>query len=176
MGIVESPADIINEIVERMPFSVSEIQKKKLIDLRKERMRSALINIENEIIETIQKLHDNGVKIGLISNADIVDAMFWNESPLYNLFNDAVFSYKVKCLKPDFDIYDIATKRMNVSPEKSLFVGDGGSDELLGARRVGMKTVFTEYLGIKELKKRKKIMEYSDYHIIRFSELVRLIL
>ena len=176
IGNVNSAEEIINEIVESMPFPVSEVQKKKLLTFRKERMKNALMNVEFEIIETIQKLHDNGVKICLISNADIIDAMYWTESPLYKLFNDAIFSYEVKCLKPNCDIYNIAIKRVNVNPEKSVFVGDGGSDELLGARRVGMKTVFTEYLDMKEPNKRKKIMEVSDYHIINFAELTGLFL
>lgn len=176
MGNVNSPEEIINEIVDSMPLSVSEAQKKKLLAFRKERMKNALINVEFEIVETIQKLHDNGLKICLISNADIIDAMYWTESPLYNLFNDAVFSYEVKCLKPNSDIYDIAIQRMNVNPEKSIFVGDGGSDELLGARRAGMTTVFTEYLDIKEPNKRKKILEVSDYHIMHFAELAGLFL
>lgn len=176
IGIVNSPEEIINEIVDSMPFSVSEMQKKKLLAFRKERMKNALINVKFEIVETIQKLRDNGIKIGLISNADVIDAMYWPESPLYNLFNDAVFSYEVKCLKPNSDIYNIAIQRMNVNPEKSVFVGDGGSDELLGARKVGMKTVFTEHLDIKEPNKRNKIMEGSDYHILHFSELTDLFL
>nr|WP_312577162.1 HAD hydrolase-like protein [Sedimentibacter sp.] len=79
-------------------------------------------------------------------------------------------------MKPNCDIYNIAIKKLNVNPEKSVFVGDGGSDELLGARRVGMKTVFTEYLDMKETYERKKIMEVSDHHIINFAELTSLFL
>ena len=176
IGNVNSAEEIINEIVESMPLSVSEVQKRKLLAFRKERMKNALINVDFEIVEMIQKLHNNGIKICLISNADIIDAMYWTESPLYNLFNDAIFSYEVKCLKPNSDIYDIAIRRMNVNPEKSVFVGDGGSDELLGARRVGMKTVFTEHLDMKEPNERKKIMEVSDYHIMCFAELAGLFL
>lgn len=176
MGIVNNPEEIINEIVDSIPLTVSDVQKKKLLAFRKERIKNALVNVEFEIVETIQKLHDNGIKICLISNADIIDAMYWTESPLYNLFDDAVFSYDVKCLKPNPDIYNIAIQRMNVNPEKSVFVGDGGSDELFGARKVGMKTVFTEYLDMKEPNKRKKILDVSDYHIMDFAELADLFL
>lgn len=56
-----------------MPLSVSEVQKKKMLAFRKERMKNALMNVEFEIIETIQKLHDNGIKICLISNAETSD-------------------------------------------------------------------------------------------------------
>lgn len=176
MGIVNNPEEIINEIVDSIPLTVSDAQKKKLLAFRKERIKNALVNVEFEIVETIQKLHDNGIKICLISNADIIDAMYWTESPLYNLFDDAVFSYDVKCLKPNPDIYNIAIQRMNVNPEKSVFVGDGGSDELIGARKAGMKTVFTEYLDVKKPNKRKKILDVSDYHIMEFAELADLFL
>lgn len=118
MGDINSPEEIINEIVGSMPLLVNEVQKKKLLALRKERMKNALINVDFKIVETIEKLNDNGIKICLISNADIIDAMYWTESPLYNLFNDAIFSYEVKCLKPNSDIYNIAIQRMNVNPEK----------------------------------------------------------
>ncbi len=176
VGKVNSAEEIISEIIESIPLSVSEVQKNKLLTFRKERMKNALMNVEFEIIETIQKLRDKGIKICLISNADIIDAMYWTESPLYKLFDDAIFSYEVGCLKPNCDIYNIAIKRVNVNHKKSVFVGDGGSDELLGARKVGMKTVFTEYLDIKDPYERKKIMEVSDYHIRNFTELTSLIL
>jgi putative hydrolase of the HAD superfamily len=84
MGNMNSPEEIINEIVDIMPLTVNEVQKKKLLTFRKERMKNALINVEFEIVETIQKLYDNGIKMCLISNADIIDAMYWAESPLYN--------------------------------------------------------------------------------------------
>ena len=77
-------------------------------------------------------------------------------------------------MKPNSAIYDIAFQRMNGNAKKSVFVGDGGSDELLGARRAGMKTVFTEYLDTKEPYKRKMIMEVSDHHIMHFAELANL--
>ena len=57
------------------------------------------------------------------------------KSPLYNLFDEAIFSYEVGYLKPQAEIYQIALEKMNVNPEKSIFIGDGGSDELKGAKK-----------------------------------------
>lgn len=34
-------------------------------------------------------------------------------------------------------------------PEGSIFISDGGSNELYGAKRVGMKTILNEYLDCK---------------------------
>ncbi len=43
--------------------------------------------------------------------------------------------------KPAASIYDEALRRLGVSAAETLFVGDGGSNELSGASAVGMKAV-----------------------------------
>lgn len=49
------------------------------------------------------------------------------------------FSYKIKQAKPHSEIYLTACDHLKVSPKNSIFVGDGGSNELQGAAAVGMK-------------------------------------
>jgi putative hydrolase of the HAD superfamily len=137
-------------------------------------MWKALMNIDNQIINTIQKLKEKGIKICLISNADVIDTMYWRESPLNELFDAAVFSYEAKCLKPDKYIYNMAIQKMNVNSKECCFVGDGGSKELYGAKQVGMSTVFTEYLEKKSEEIRKEILKYADFHITEFRELAML--
>lgn len=62
-----------------------------------------------------------------------------------------------------------------MKPEESIFIGDGGSDELYGAKSIGMKTIFTEYLERKSSDKIEKIKLHADYHIKDFDELLRCI-
>ncbi|MGN1179926.1 MAG: HAD family hydrolase [Suilimivivens sp.] len=112
------------------------------------------------------------VKLGLISNADMIDCKYWKQSKLFSFFDDAVFSCDVGFLKPDRHIYELAMQHLNVLPGESLFVGDGGSEELYGAKSVGMKTVFSESLEIKSEEKRNGIMKYADYHIKDFAEIL----
>ena len=78
-------------------------------------------------------------------------------------------------LKPDSGIYEFAMNSIGVKPEDSLFVGDGGFEELFGAKHVGMKTVFTEYLDKKDNKRRKVLMEEADYYIDRFRGLLEIV-
>ncbi|HEY8030652.1 MAG TPA: HAD family hydrolase, partial [Gaiellaceae bacterium] len=51
------------------------------------------------------------------------------------------FSSAVGLRKPDPQIYRLACERLGVEPHESVFVGDGGNDELAGAERVGMRAV-----------------------------------
>ena len=63
---------------------------------------------------------------------------------------------------------------MDASREDALYVGDGGSDELDGARKAGMKTVLTEYLVKKDEPLRSSILKDADYVIGDFSALLKI--
>jgi HAD superfamily hydrolase (TIGR01549 family) len=95
--------------------------------------------IDNDIIKTLQCLKEMNIKVGLISNCASEEVQGWYTSSLADLFDDVIFSYKVKQYKPYAEIYLTACENLSVSPQNSIFIGDGGSNELLGAAKVGMK-------------------------------------
>jgi len=172
LGDVNSGREIIEGIVETLPFSVTKEQEELLLDRREKRMRRALGNVDQEILKTLKAIRDLGINTCLISNADIIDCKHWKNSPLYELFDLSIFSCNVKMLKPDIRIYQYAIEQMGTKPDMSVFAGDGGSDELKGAKMAGMKTVYSEYLDVKPEVERIKILEYADYHINKFAGLI----
>ncbi len=172
-GNVKSEKTIIDNIVNRMPYELTEEQKKIILFRREEHMKRALLAVDGMILESIQKLHNNNIKIGLISNADVIDSKYWENSPLADFFDLVVFSCNVGMLKPEVKIYDFAMRKLNVLPEESIFVGDGGSNELWGAKMAGMKTIFTEYLESKPECQKEKIMMHADYHVNSFDEILK---
>jgi len=172
LGLVNSEKDIIDKIVSTIPLKISDIQKEKVLLARESRMKEALQNISTDIIDVLKKLKDKNIKLGLISNADVIDCKYWNQSPLSSFFDDVIFSCNVGMLKPDRKIYELAMQHLKVLPSECLFVGDGGSNELYGAKSVGMKTVFTEALEVKNDEKRIRIMEQADYYVKYFREIL----
>ena len=173
LGRVKTGAEIIEKIVETLPFHVSEEQKKLVLRRREERMRTALLEVDGAILETLRRLSERGVKLCLISNADLIDCRCWSESPLTQYVQPAVFSCRVGLLKPDPGIYRYAMELTGARPEESVFVGDGGSEELRGAKRVGMGTVLTEYLLRRP--ERERVLRDADARITRFEQLLELI-
>lgn len=171
LGLVKTEAEIIDKIVSLIPFEVSVLQKEQVLLAREKRMKTALKMVSEEILDALQKIKSMDIKLGLISNADCIDRKYWNQSPLFQYFDDAVFSCDVGLLKPDRQIYELAMERLNVAPEQCLFVGDGGSNELCGARSAGMGTVFSEMLETKTVERRKDIIKYADYHVRHINEL-----
>lgn len=171
LGFVKTEIEIIDKIMSLMPFEVSAVQKEQVLFAREQRMKNALTMISKEVLDTLQKLKLKDIKLGLISNADCIDCKYWNQSPLFKYFDDSIFSCNVGLLKPDRQIYELAMQRLNVFPEQCLFVGDGGSNELCGAKTAGMGTVFSEMLETKNAEQRKSIIKYADYHIKHINEL-----
>lgn len=170
-GKEKSPEKIIESIIEKMKININEFEKKEILKLREERFKKALIDVDAKILDVLSDIKRNGKSICLISNADIIDVMYWSESPLSDLFNDAIFSYEVGYLKPQSEIYKVALKKMNVNPEECIFVGDGGGDELKGAKELGIKTILTGYLLKRDRKQHESIKEFADYYIEDFKEI-----
>lgn len=172
LGLVKTEVGIIDKIIFHMPYKISAAQKEKVLCAREDRMSNALQNVSKEILDVLQTLKSKDIKIGLISNADIIDCKYWSQSLLFRYFDDAVFSCNVGLLKPDKQIYELAMQRLNVLPEQCLFVGDGGSNELYGAKSANMGTIFSEMFETKSIEQRTTIMKYADYYIKHINELL----
>ena len=109
--------------------------------LYKERLAAherPFIQVEADVIEMLRELEATSVKVGLISNATGEEVVAWDSCVLAPFFDDVVFSYRLGLIKPDRRIYHLACEHLGVSPESTLFVGDGGSSELAGAAGAGL--------------------------------------
>ena len=175
LGIVKTVREMIDRACDALPFTVTEEQRRAVEAARCERLRLAVTEIDGQIVDTIRQLKENGLKIGLISNADVCDRLFWEASPVFPYFNDSIFSCDVGMLKPDPEIFLLSLSRLRARPADALFVGDGGSHELAGAKAVGMGTVCTEYLVRHPAKERRTIHKSADYTIRQFKELLEIV-
>jgi len=101
-----------------------------------------------------------------------MEAQAWDRSPVVDMFDTTLFSCHVGLVKPEPEIYNMAMRNLNVQAQDSIFVGDGGSNELKGARNCGLTTVMITGI-IKEIwpdkiEARKKD---ADFVIENISEL-----
>ena len=107
------------------------------------RFRSCLNNPPKERVNVIRRLFERGHKMILLSNADVMEKRGWNESPFAPFFMDALFSCDIGYIKPEPGAYKEALRVSQSKPETAVFVGDGGSDELKGAKACGITTIMT---------------------------------
>ncbi len=89
------------------------------------------------------------------------------------LFDVEVFSYEVGAVKPEPEIFELCLRRLGRRAADCVFVGDGGSNELTGARAVGLRTVFVSGV-MAELWPDAVAgrAAAADHHIVRAAELL----
>ncbi len=175
LGQVKTDRELIERACACLKKTVTEEQKDKARLAKNARMRKAVTDIAPEIVGTVRSLHGRGYKIGLISNADVCDRMYWDESPLAPYFDDVIFSCDVGMMKPDPGIYRLSLSHLNVRPEETVFVGDGGSCEHKGAKSVGMHTVCVQHLISYNGKNGTKIRKSADAVIRHFQDLLQIL-
>ena len=174
-GKLKTERQMLESMVDGLPFSVSENQLEKLVEIRNNRYQKSLTDIHPDILSTLKQLKESGIKLCLVSNADIIDKKYWGISPLKEYFDAVIFSCDVGIVKPDGKIYQLAMDKLNVSAADSIFAGDGGSNELYGAKAAGMATVLTEFLTQKDRQTKEKIAESADYIISDFKEILNIV-
>lgn len=137
VGKLPDPASAIRYICNQLGVEPSDEQVQQAAQIRFEFSRRSLIP-RHDAVETLSRLKAEGYKLGLISDCTAEIPLLWPTTPLAPLIDVPIFSSSVGLKKPDPRIFHLACERLGVVPEKCLFMGDGGSNELSGARAVGM--------------------------------------
>jgi putative hydrolase of the HAD superfamily len=91
--------------------------------------------------EVLTTLRGKGLRIGLLSDCSAELPELWPDLPLAGLVDEPVFSALVGERKPHPKMYATVCTRLGVEPGECLYVGDGGSNELTGATKFGMRAV-----------------------------------
>ena len=63
---------------------------------------------------------------------------------LEDLFDALIVSSKVGTRKPEAEIYYFALKALSVNPEETVFVSDELSEDLIGAKGCGIRTIWLD--------------------------------
>ena len=85
-----------------------------------------------------------GYKLGLVSNFTYAPVIYsaLRRLGINTFFNAVLVSEAVVWRKPHEKIFEQVLKRLGVSGEESVYVGDSPMEDIKGAKALGMKTVF----------------------------------
>ena len=172
-GEEKDPFRIVSQMTRAIDPAIPDETIDAAIDNRIKRFGVALVDVPDETLVVLRALRARGKKLGLISNADTMEVAAWNKSPLATSFDAAILSCSVGVVKPERAIYDMCLERLGVEPSEAVYVGDGGSFELRGARDAGLTTVMMVGI-IKDIwaDKVEERKVHADFIIEHLSELV----
>lgn len=110
-----------------------------------------LEKIRPGVEELLKLLTSKGFDIALCSNAGFETNNIFKNSRIRSYFNSVVISAEIKSQKPELKMYNEAVGKNRVYSQM-FFIGDGGSDELQGAEKAGLKPLqLSEYKDGKEI-------------------------
>lgn len=132
--------DVVEKIL-RENNCYSEKLMKKIVEKRVATKEECFRHLHPEIIPMLSKLKERGMYIGLISNCFSEEVDVIRRSELFPYFDEVYLSYEQGVGKPDVEIFQRCMKGFDVKAEECVYVGDGGSQELETAEKLGMNAV-----------------------------------
>lgn len=129
------------------------------------------VELYEDALEVLATLRDRGYKLGLITNSFLPMWMRDVELRHYNLidvFDARTTSGDAGYMKPHPAIYHQLLERLDVTPDRAVFVGDRPQNDIAGANEAGMISVLIDPPHLD-----RAVNEHvPDYTITKLSELV----
>lgn len=118
--------------------------------------------------------------VGVLSNCHEREVRCWPESPLSTGVSVFGRSSRIGTMKPHGAAYDWVLTRLAADPFRSVYVGNGSSDELAGARRAGFGTVihcnvFDRSNGLVDGAEQRRRAEHADASVDSIDDLAGLL-
>ncbi len=94
--------------------------------------------VRDDAVATLCALRQRGLRVGVVSDCTHELPDLWPSLPVAPLVDATVFSVLIGQRKPHPSLYLTVCEDLEVAPPDAIYVGDGGSNELTGARAVGI--------------------------------------
>ena len=173
VGQWTDPVAIMRAMAHAIDPLIPEEVIRRTTEKRIEKFAASLIHIPAGTVSVLTALRNAGKKLALVSNADVMEIQAWDRSPIAGLFDAVLFSCHVGLAKPEPEIYSLCLARLDAAAEECVFVGDGGSNELEGARECGIAAIMMTGI-IKEMypERIEEGKRQADFVIDDLAELV----
>ncbi|MCK5740389.1 HAD-IA family hydrolase [bacterium] len=140
IGKISSPDGCIDFIGQKLRQQPSDIAIETATLLRDQFVKKT-ITPRPDTLKTLNELKKRGYRLALLSDCSSEIPIVWPATEFFGIFDVTTFSSNEGLKKPMPEIYQLTAERLNIPAEACVFVGDGGSQELTGAKAVGMRPI-----------------------------------
>lgn len=126
-----------------------EEQARKLAEeINRHWFEIAEIHVYPDVKETLQRLKQLGLKLGIVTGAYEEDIeKILPKAGLDRFFDVSVGVDTVGKRKPHPDTFQCALRQLGIKPKEAIFVGDQIEADYIGARKIGMKAFLIQREG-----------------------------
>lgn len=132
--------DLAQRHCERFDVTLDEAQRAAIDSTFGVCKDDALRYPETEMVTLIASLAAS-TPVGVLSNCHEREVRCWDESPFADLATSFGRSTRIGAMKPDAAAYQWVLGELGAGAATAVYVGNGSSDELGGARRAGFGAV-----------------------------------
>jgi HAD superfamily hydrolase (TIGR01509 family) len=128
--------------------------------------------VADDVIPTLAWLRDRGIKLGLVSNTFVPGFVLDRHLAMHALLEYLpvrIYSSEIGYRKPHPYIFQTALRALHVSAADAVFVGDVVRNDVVGARRVGMRTVLRQPAAT------SRTHRVADFVVRRISEIQQIL-
>jgi putative hydrolase of the HAD superfamily len=100
-----------------------------------------------DVVPVLRTLHGRGLTLGVISDWGVALGSILNEHGLNRYFDFAVVSAATRHAKPHPRLFELALERAGAIADYAVHVGDSYTQDVLGARSVGIAPVLIDRAG-----------------------------
>ena len=116
------------------------------ISVSYEEIRTELIAPRPGAIETLQQLHHDGIKLGLVTNgAKDPQRAKIKRFGLQPLFDSIVIEGEFGVGKPDRKVYEYSMEKLSANPQQTWMVGDNLYFDVGGAQDLGIWGIWVDW-------------------------------
>ena len=134
--------------------------------------REASLILYPNVNSTLITLSKWGLKLGVVSDAPSREAwMRICSVNLHHIFDAIVTFHDTGMHKPSPEPFEKISSLLKVPPKNSLMVGDWPERDVIGAKKLGMKTVFAKYGDVFSTEN-----SGADYDVMDIKEILSIIL
>ena len=174
-GMITDPVDIIRDVAWKIDPTITEETLRECSRERRIRFCYCLEQPPAGVVDSLKQIRAAGFRMGLCSNADVIEIEAWPGTGLSTCFDTTVFSCYEGCMKPDPEIFALVADRLGVAPEDCLYVGDGGNSELIASAKAGMTAVLTSQFMPEDSDMFRERRKTVTHHIRNLNEVLPLL-
>ncbi|XID94855.1 HAD family hydrolase [Paenibacillaceae bacterium WGS1546] len=131
------------ELLERLPWRIKPESAELMAYYDDHYVRSAVLM--DQALEVLEYARNSGCKLGMITNGRTrIQHGKIARLGLRNVFDTILVSEEVGLRKPDPAIFRLAAERLGIPAGQCVFIGDHPVNDIEGAARAGMATVWLE--------------------------------
>ena len=110
------------------------------------RAREATLLVYPNVNKTLIELLKAQIRLAVVSDAPSREAwMRLYYLNLHHVFDPVLTFDDTGARKPSPKPFKLALEKMNVGPDEALMIGDWPDRDVVGAKQIGMKTIFARY-------------------------------